>query len=182
MPLAPARLLDTQVGRAFQHRSADRLERHPHASRSPAAAVFPSPAAVLAMALNVTATRTQGSGYLTGWPANTPLPGDVDAQLRVGGADRGEPRHHRAERRRRELLQLRRQRPARRPPGLLDHRSTAASTRCPADHDQHRGPAGDDGRPAVTAELRPARVPVRLPGRHRTGTGGGTRALRSCTS
>lgn len=70
--LAPARLLDTRSPGAFstgQPLASNTTLTLPIAGRSG----VPS-AGVLAMALNVTATRTQASGYVTGWPANTPLP------------------------------------------------------------------------------------------------------------
>ena len=70
--LAPARLLDTRSAAPFSN-------GQPIGSGTtiglPIAARGGVPnAGVLAVAVNVTATRTLGYGYITGWPANTPIP------------------------------------------------------------------------------------------------------------
>ncbi len=82
--LPPARLLDTRsVGPFSSGRPIDSNATLtlPIAGRSG----VPEAGSVLAMALNLTATRTQDSGYVTGWPANTPLPATSTLNFMAAG-------------------------------------------------------------------------------------------------
>ncbi len=89
VPITPARLLDTRTP-------------GPASSGQPIAssATLPLPIAghggvpgsgVQAVALNVTATRTQAPGYVTTWPANTPI--TDTSSLNYVAAGRSVPNH-----------------------------------------------------------------------------------------
>ena len=118
---------------------------------------------VLAVALNVTATRTQGPAIVTGWPANTPMPATSSLNFVAAGRTVAEPRDHRAERRARST-------------STASAATTCSSTswatgrtrrRSPRTGGQPitstRSPAGDHGSPPRPTERRSARVPVRPP-------------------
>jgi hypothetical protein len=67
VPLTPDRLLDT---RASQPILSETFINLPIAGRNGVPA-----SGVQSVALNVTATRTRGYGYVTAWPSNTVMPG-----------------------------------------------------------------------------------------------------------
>jgi hypothetical protein len=89
VPLTPDRLLDTRTAGQFssgQPILSDSSINLPITGRSGVPA-----SGVQSVALNVTATRTQASGYVTGWPANTTIPDT--SSLNFVAAGRTVPNH-----------------------------------------------------------------------------------------
>lgn len=72
VPIAPGRLLDTRTPGPFS--SGQPLASNQAMTLPIAGRVGVPETGVRAVALNVTATRTQAPGYVTSWPATTPMP------------------------------------------------------------------------------------------------------------